>query len=133
MLHVGGSLIAVDGYLDSKTAALSKPYSDEPSNSGKLLLHSQIIGSFDRTSISNGFSASIQAMGDKAIEITLDAIEQTAKANVEQPVRFRIEQAAVLNPAINRAPENPKNSGFCSTQSDRHRIFRLVCHRASWH
>ena len=37
MLHVGGVLIVIDGYLDSKTAALLQPYSDEPNNKGRLL------------------------------------------------------------------------------------------------
>src|SRR5208283_1703240 len=37
MLHVGGAVIAADGYLDSKTAALLQPYSDDPKNSGMLL------------------------------------------------------------------------------------------------
>ena len=44
MIHVGGAVIATDGYLDSKTAALTQPYSDEPSNSGSLLCTGQELG-----------------------------------------------------------------------------------------
>ena len=39
MMNVLGVFIATDGYLDSKTAALVQPYSDEPDNKGRLLLH----------------------------------------------------------------------------------------------
>ena len=46
MLHVGGIMIAVDGYLDSKTAALFEPYSDEPNKNGDLLLTERNIGVF---------------------------------------------------------------------------------------
>ncbi len=100
MLHAGGSLIAVDGYLDSKTAALSKPYSDEPSNSGKLLhTPKSLVASIERV-LAMGFQPILQAMGDKAIEITLDAIEQTAKQTSSNCPIFRIEQAALLNPLL---------------------------------
>ncbi len=100
MLHVGGSLIVVDGYLDSKTAALSKPYSDEPSNSGKLLYTPRSLVSSIEQVLAMGFQPVLQAMGDKAVDITLNAVEQAEKQVPNRSIRFRIEQAALLNPQL---------------------------------
>jgi hypothetical protein len=94
MLHVGGVVIATDGYLDSKTAALVQPYSDEPSNSGKMLLtERELVASVEQI-LAVGLQPVIHAMGDKAVDTALNVIEQTAAT---KGVRFRIEQAAVLN------------------------------------
>ena len=56
MVHVGGVFITTDGYLDSKTAALSQPYSDDPSNSGKMLLTKQELASSVAQGFRNGSS-----------------------------------------------------------------------------
>ena len=46
MLQVGGVFITTDGYLDSKTAALKQPYSNDSANSGKMLLTEQELSVF---------------------------------------------------------------------------------------
>jgi predicted amidohydrolase YtcJ len=94
MLHVGGAEIATDGYLDSKTAALFQPYSDEPNNSGRLLCTEQALATSVARVLTAGFQPVIHAMGDRAIDTALKVIEATPK---RKSVRFRIEQAAVLN------------------------------------
>jgi hypothetical protein len=94
MIHVGGVFITTDGYLDSKTAALSQPYSDDPANSGKMLLTKQELTSSVARVLGMGLQPVIHAMGDKAIDMSLKVIEQTKPA---ERFRFRMEQAAVLN------------------------------------
>jgi predicted amidohydrolase YtcJ len=93
VLRIGGAFIVVDGYLDSKEAALQKPYSDDPSNCGKMLLTQEALANSVQRAITFGIQPVIHAMGDKAIDTTLTVIEQTRKSGV----RFRIEQAAVLD------------------------------------
>jgi len=93
MLHVGGSTIAVDGYLDSKAAALLEPYIDEPKNSGKLLCTKEELAASVRQVMAAGVQPIIFAMGDKAVDMSLKVVEQTPTSKV----RFRIEQAAVLS------------------------------------
>lgn len=93
MLHVGGVIIAADGYLDSKTAALLQPYSDEPNNSGSLLCTEQTLAASVAQVLEAGFQPVIHAMGDKAVDKALKVIEQASKSNV----RFRIEQGSVLS------------------------------------
>jgi predicted amidohydrolase YtcJ len=94
MLRVGGVLIVTDGYLDSKTAALKQPYSDEPGNSGKMLLSRQELTASVSQTLALGLQPVIHAMGDKAVDEALTVIEQAAAASDS---RFRMEQAAVLN------------------------------------
>jgi hypothetical protein len=94
MLHVGGAVIATDGYLDSKTAALLQPYSDDPNKNGRLLCTPEELAVSVTRVLGVGLQPVIHAMGDKAVDTALGVIEQTASAN---GVRFRIEQAAVLN------------------------------------
>jgi predicted amidohydrolase YtcJ len=93
VLRVGGAFIVVDGYLDSKEAALQEPYSDDPSNYGKMLLTKEALVASVQRALSFGVQPVIHAMGDRAIDATLTVIEQTQKQNA----RFRIEQAAVLD------------------------------------
>jgi len=92
LLRFGGVAINVDGYLDSKEAALLKPYSDDSTNSGKLLCTEEGLAASVRQVLAVGVQPVILAMGDKAVDITLNVIEQTPSQ-----ARFRIEQAAVLN------------------------------------
>jgi predicted amidohydrolase YtcJ len=96
VLRVGGVFIVVDGYLDSKEAALQEPYSDDPSNYGRMLLTEEALAASVQRALRFGVQPVIHAMGDKAIDATLTIVEQTQKPNV----RFRIEQAAVLNEAL---------------------------------
>jgi predicted amidohydrolase YtcJ len=97
MLRLGGVFIATDGYLDSKTAALLQPYSDDPNNNGKMLLTEQELMASVAQVLAVGLQPVIHAMGDKAIDMALNVIEQTSQRASGKAVRFRIEQAAVLN------------------------------------
>jgi predicted amidohydrolase YtcJ len=102
VLRVGGAFVAVDGYLDSKEAALQKPYSDDPANSGKMYLTSEALAASVKRTLSFGVQPVIHAMGDRAIDTALTVIEQTQKSDV----RFRIEQAAVLNKTLIKRLKN---------------------------
>ena len=95
-LHVGGVALYTDGYLDSKTAALSDPYNDEPNNSGNLFLAEQSLTTSVTRILETGFQPVIHAMGDKAIDTALKVMEQSSV----KTVRFRLEQAALLNPKL---------------------------------
>ena len=91
-LRLGGVIIFVDGYLDSKTAALREPYSDDQNNKGKMLLNQNELAVWVAQVVALGLQPVIHAMGDKAVDTGLNVIEHSA-----EKVRFRIEQAAVLN------------------------------------
>ncbi|MGA2386517.1 MAG: amidohydrolase [Candidatus Bathyarchaeia archaeon] len=101
MLRVGGVLITTDGYLDSKTAALEQAYSDDPDNRGKLLLTQQELAASVKRVLALGLQPVIHAMGDEAVDEVLKVIEQ-AQAASSKGIRFRMEQAALLNSGLIR-------------------------------
>jgi predicted amidohydrolase YtcJ len=95
-VKVGGAVISADGYLAAKTAALFQPYSDG-SASGKLLCTQEEMKTTATKILEKGFQLVIHAMGDKAVDTALTAIEQVSKETPRKGARNRIEQAAVLN------------------------------------
>ncbi len=105
-LKVSGVLIVVDGYLDSKTAALSEPYSDDAENNGKILLTKVELTASIGQALAKGLQPVVHAMGDKAVETTLSAIEQISQQAKGKLTRFRIEQAAVLNEELVKRLKN---------------------------
>jgi predicted amidohydrolase YtcJ len=92
---LGGAIIFVDGYLASRTAALCEPYSDVPTEQGKLLCR-QNKGAVLADKIQNaGLQLILHAVGDRAIQEALNIIQHSIrKTGVPRP---RIEQAAILN------------------------------------
>jgi predicted amidohydrolase YtcJ len=93
VLRFLGATINVDGYLDSKEAALFEPYSDDPNNRGKLFSTEATLSLSVEELLSKGLQPIILAMGDRAVDVALNVIEKSPKGRV----RFRIEQAALLN------------------------------------
>ena len=91
---IGGVEILADGYLASKTAALSQPYHGAELENGKLSSPKELSASANRIT-KRGFQVVIHAMGDKAIEAALSAIKKVPKKN-----RPRIDQAALFNEAL---------------------------------
>ena len=95
-LRVGGAVISADGYLASKTAALFQPYNGSEA-SGNLLCTQEEMKTAAAKILNMSLQLVIHAMGDKAVDAALTAIEQTSKEAPRKPARTRIEQAAVLN------------------------------------
>ncbi len=96
---VGGMVFSVDGYLASKTAALTKPY-ENSKNRGKLFYNAENIRRFIEKIGKKGLQVAIHAMGDRAIKETLKAIEKVSKTPMFKDVRFRLETAALLTPKL---------------------------------
>jgi len=96
-LRVGGAVIAADGYLASKTAALSQPYSDDMTLSGQLLSSPEEMRATAAKILKAGLQLVIHAMGDKAMQMALTTIETVSNLSSSKNARVRLEQAAVLN------------------------------------
>jgi predicted amidohydrolase YtcJ len=94
-LRVGGVEIYADGFLSSKTAALAEPYSDNGSLAPLAYAQKEI--NAQAAAIRRaGLQVIIHAMGDKAIDAALTAIEHLGKDGG----RPRIDEAAVLSGEI---------------------------------
>ena len=134
VLRFGGVTIDVDGYLDSKEAALQEPYSEDHGNRGKLLLTEEALAVSVAKVLAVGVQPIILAMGDRAVDTALKVIEKTPPCNV----RFRIEQAAVLNKDLVKRLKTQKvivsiQPKVISTEfSVWSAVQRLGLERASW-
>jgi predicted amidohydrolase YtcJ len=107
MLRTGMLKGFLDGSLGSHTAALLQPYADDPKNSG-LARYEQIkLNEMARERLDAGFQVGFHAIGDKAVQMALDAFAEAekfarakgAKAQDGTEIyRLRIEHDQVTNP-----------------------------------
>lgn len=93
--QIGGVEVSADGYLASRTAALVQPYHKDNQNRGKLQCTQEELANLARNVAAKGFQVVVHAMGDKAVDATLSALE-----SAEAKGRHRIDPAALLNPAL---------------------------------
>jgi predicted amidohydrolase YtcJ len=107
MLHTGMLKGFMDGSLGSRTAALSEPYSDDPTNSGLPQYEADRLNSMAKEHVLAGYQLGFHAIGDKGVQLALDAFAEAEKAAKEQNVkgadggsdyRLRIEHAQVTSP-----------------------------------
>jgi len=89
---IGGIEVAADGYLASRTAALLSPYLEDAQNRGRLLCTQKELSESAKNILNKDFQLVIHAMGDKAVDVALTAIEAS-----EEKGRQRIDPAALLN------------------------------------
>jgi len=100
----GGRLRAIaakiyaDGVIESETAALLEPYLDRPGWSGEPNLKAE---AFDRLAIALDdaqFQIHIHAIGDRAIRMSLDALEAARRANGPRDARPLIAHLELIDP-----------------------------------
>jgi len=108
MLHTGMLKGFMDGSLGSHTAALLEPYADDPKNSGLPRYDAAKLNEMTTERVLAGFQIGFHAIGDKGIQMALDAFATAEKAAHEAHVRapdggsdfrLRIEHAQVTTPA----------------------------------
>jgi len=108
LLHLTMLKGFMDGSLGSRTAALAKPYADDPTNSGLPRYDQAKLNQMACERAAAGFQMGFHAIGDEANHMALNALsaaEQIAvptnKSGAPAPTapRFRIEHAQVLLPA----------------------------------
>jgi len=108
MLHTGMLKGFMDGSLGSHTAALLDPYADDPKNSGLPQYDQAKLTQMAKERIDAGFQMGFHAIGDKGVQMALDAFAAAEKeardkkidaANGGQDFRLRIEHAQVTTPA----------------------------------
>jgi predicted amidohydrolase YtcJ len=107
MLHTGMLKAYLDGSLGSHTAALLQPYSDDPSNSGLPRYEQTRLNQMTQERLAAGFQIGFHAIGDRAIQMGLDAFAEAEKAarakgikarDRSENYRLRIEHDQVTNP-----------------------------------
>ena len=102
-----GFIIFVDGSLSAQTAALSQPYTNMPT-AGNLLQTEEKIRKLMSEVLENELQPIIHAMGDRAIDLALSAIQKFLERIHHDKFRPIIEQPAVLNPELINRMKNLK-------------------------
>ncbi|MBQ0824249.1 amidohydrolase [Microvirga sp. HBU67558] len=93
MLRVGPVKIFTDGSAGGRTAAMSEPYVGEPRTTGLMLLHDNEMNDLVHDCHAKGYQLAVHAIGDAAIEQTLNAFELALEAMPDPDRRHRIEHA----------------------------------------
>ena len=83
-VQLGAYKIFSDGSMGSRSAALKSPYSDDPENSGFMLFTQEELNNKILTGYEHGLQPAIHAIGDRALDMTLSAIEHTLKTTKEK-------------------------------------------------
>jgi len=118
LLHTGFLKGFMDGSLGSRTAAMKTPFADDPGNTGLLQYTQDQLNkmAFERSGA--GFQLGFHAIGDRAVSMALDALEQAEVGHLPSTCRLygvpprpmdekmtcpvprnRIEHAQVVDPA----------------------------------
>ncbi|HEV2215437.1 MAG TPA: amidohydrolase family protein, partial [Terracidiphilus sp.] len=95
MLHTGFLKGFMDGSLGSRTAVLKEPYSDDTGNRGLPRYTQSNLNRMTVERAKAGFQIGFHAIGDKAVEMALEAFSQPG---VSHTARNRIEHAQVVDP-----------------------------------
>jgi predicted amidohydrolase YtcJ len=86
----------MDGVVESHTAAMTTPYSDDPKLSGNTFwdpaTYTKMVAELDK----RGIQIFTHAIGDRSVRLTLDAYENAAKVNGTSDRRHRIEHIETI-------------------------------------
>ncbi|MGA7921231.1 MAG: amidohydrolase family protein [Candidatus Acidiferrales bacterium] len=100
MLHTGMLKGFMDGSLGSRTAALLGPYTDDTKNSGLPQYDQATLNRLARERARAGFQLGFHAIGDRAVQMALDAFDEALRDLGGDPKqkdrRFRVEHAQVV-------------------------------------
>jgi len=93
-VRLGPVKLFADGALTTRTAALREPYADG-SGSGMLLIEREELSQWVAVARQTGWAVAVHAIGDRAIEATVDALQSAPARPGHAP--DRIEHAMVID------------------------------------
>jgi len=89
----------LDGVVESHTAAMLQPYTDDPSQSGKLFWdpakYKQAVAELN----ARGFQIFTHAIGDRAVRLALDAYQSSYQSTTVKDLRDRVEHIETISAA----------------------------------
>jgi predicted amidohydrolase YtcJ len=95
-LRIGPAKVFQDGSGGGRTAAMSVPYPDEPDNFGiQVYTQDELNDRFERAAAA-GFQCCAHAIGDRAIEMIIDAMERALSLYPQTDPRWRIEHCGMM-------------------------------------
>jgi predicted amidohydrolase YtcJ len=97
-LRLGPMKVFTDGSLVGRTAAMSAPYDGDPGNSGYLQADAGQLAAAIIAAHRAGWRVAAHAIGDRAIDLALDAFDAAAASYPRRDPRHRIEHFAAARP-----------------------------------
>jgi predicted amidohydrolase YtcJ len=97
-LAVRAVKLFADGALGSRGAALHEDYADEPGNRGLLLAAPEALAAKVAATAQAKLQPAIHAIGDRALTVALDALEEAGRRADVAALRPRIEHLQILRP-----------------------------------
>lgn len=97
-LRIAGVKVLSDGSLIGRTAAMCCDFHDDPGNKGFLI---DALPDLTRTIVAahaNGWQVATHAIGDRAIDAVLDAVEEAQRIAPRADPRHRIEHCGISRP-----------------------------------
>jgi predicted amidohydrolase YtcJ len=96
MLLVGPVKLMMDGSLGARTAALFDPYEDEPTTKGILRMIPEALTELVENAHNKGLQVAIHAIGDLAVEHSINSISEALRQNPRKNHRHRIEHCEIM-------------------------------------
>ena len=90
MLRINGLKMAVDGGVGPRTALFYEGYIDKPDVHGTQMISQEELNEMVELGHRNGFQVAIHAIGDKAIDVTMDAYEHAQTTSPRPDPRHQI-------------------------------------------
>ncbi|MDX3662861.1 amidohydrolase [Streptomyces sp. ID05-26A] len=97
MLSLGAMKLWTDGGMMARTAALSEPYRGT-NGSGQLAESEELMRAAILDGHHAGWQLAIHAIGDRAIDFTLDAVQEAQQQRSRPNARHRIEHCGLVRP-----------------------------------
>lgn len=134
-LKINGIKLLVDGSLGARTAALREPYADDPENRGILVMSYDELRSLIERVHCAGLQLAVHGIGDRAVELIINAVEEVLERNPRSNHRHRIEHASIID--LDLIKRMKKLGMVAAVQprfiiSDFWAVDRVGVHRAKW-
>jgi predicted amidohydrolase YtcJ len=101
-LRIGPFKVMVDGSSSGPTAATREPYACDPTSRGQLTVSQEELDELFASAHRAGFQLTMHGVGDRAIEMGLDAMEKAFRASGPPRLAPRIEHCAMVPPDLRR-------------------------------
>jgi predicted amidohydrolase YtcJ len=100
LFKTGAAVVALDGSIESQTAAMLKPYATRGASTGLTALTAAELATLVATLDARGVQVAVDAAGDRGVQMALDAFEAAATRNTApaRGRRHRIERAELVDP-----------------------------------
>jgi hypothetical protein len=90
--------IFADGVIEARTAAMLEPYLDTPGSRGEPNWSEAALGALVTRLVKEDFNVHVHAIGDRAVRMTLDAMEAARAAEGPRRPRYQIAHLEVIQP-----------------------------------